>query len=60
VKRIIRSITYNQGADLGHRLSGCATAQEVERLLRHEMRSRFPEYISGASPASGGSRAGSG
>ena len=60
VKRIIRSITYNQAADLGHRLFGCATAQEVERLLRHEMRSRFPEYISGASPASAGSRAGSG
>ena len=58
VKRIIRSITYNQAADLGHRLFGCATAQEVERLLRHEMRSRFPEYISGASPASPGARAG--
>jgi len=59
VKRMIRSITYNQAADLGHRLFGCATAQEVERLLRHEMRSRFPEYISGASPTAADSRPGS-
>ncbi len=48
VKRIVRSITYGQAAELAHRLFGCATAQEVEHLLRHEMRSRFPEYISGA------------
>jgi phosphotransferase system enzyme I (PtsI) len=47
VKRMVRSITYGQAADLAHRLFGCATAQEVERLLRHEMRARFPEYISG-------------
>jgi len=57
VKRIIRSITYSQAADLGHRLFGCATAQEVEQLLRQEMRSRFPEYISSA--PSGHSRASS-
>jgi phosphotransferase system enzyme I (PtsI) len=48
VKRIVRSITYGQAAELAHRLFGCATAQDVERTLRHEMRSRFPEYISGA------------
>ena len=45
-------VLTHQAADLGHRLFGCATAQEVERLLRHEMRSRFPEYISGAPPTS--------
>jgi len=59
VKRIIRSITYGQAAELAHRLFGCATAQEVEQLLRHEMRSRFPEYISGAPQTSTESRAGS-
>lgn len=48
VKRMIRSITYSQAAGLAYRLFGSATAQEVEQLLRHEMRSRFPEYISGA------------
>ena len=47
VKRMIRSITYGQAAGLAHQLFGCVTAQEVERLLRDEMRSRFPEYISG-------------
>ena len=47
VKRMVRSITYGQAADLAQRLFGCATAQEVEGLLRHEMRTRFPEYISG-------------
>jgi hypothetical protein len=46
---MIRSITYGQAADLAHRLFGCATAPEVEQLLRHEMRSRFPEYIAGTS-----------
>jgi phosphotransferase system enzyme I (PtsI) len=59
VKRLIRSVTYRQAADLAHGLFGCATAQEVERLLREEMRSRFPEYISGAPPTSPDSRAGS-
>lgn len=59
VKRIIRSVTYGQAADLAHRLFGCATAQEVEQLLRHEMRSRFPEYISDATQTSTESRAGS-
>ena len=61
VKRMVRSITYGQAADLAHRLFGCATAQEVERLLRHEMRTRFPEYISGTPPrrrAEGRSEAG--
>ena len=42
MKRMIRSITYGQAAGLAHQLFGCATAQEVEKLLRHEMRSRFP------------------
>jgi phosphoenolpyruvate-protein phosphotransferase (PTS system enzyme I) len=58
VKRMIRSITYNQATDLSWRLFRCATAQEVEGVLREEMRARFPEYISdlphsaqGASPA---------
>jgi phosphotransferase system enzyme I (PtsI) len=51
IKRMIRSITYGQAADLAHRLFGCATAPEVERLLRQEMRSRFPEYIAGTSTA---------
>jgi phosphotransferase system enzyme I (PtsI) len=59
VKRIIRSITYGQAAVLGHQLFGCATAQEVEQLLRHEMRSRFPEYISGAPTTSADLRTGS-
>jgi phosphotransferase system enzyme I (PtsI) len=59
IKRMIRSITYGQAADLAHRLFACATAQEVEQLLRREMRSRFPEYISGASATSAASRGGS-
>lgn len=58
MKRMIRSITYGQAAGLAHRLFGCATAQEVEQLLREEMRSRFPEYIS-ASPAATDSHSGS-
>ncbi len=59
VKRMIRSITYRQAADLAHQLFGCVTAQEVEQLLRHEMRSRFPEYISGAPPTAPDAHAGS-
>jgi hypothetical protein len=55
---MIRSITYGQTASIAQRLFGCATAQEVERLLRQEMRSRFPEYISG-SPSTADSHAGS-
>jgi phosphotransferase system enzyme I (PtsI) len=58
VKRMIRSITYGQAASLAHRLFGCVTAQEVETLLRQEMRSRFPEYISG-NPSATDSHAGS-
>ena len=58
VKRMIRSVTYGQASDLSPRLFGCATAQEVEKLLRHEMRSRFPEYISGTLPASAESHTG--
>jgi phosphotransferase system enzyme I (PtsI) len=57
VKRMIRSITYGQAASLAHRLFGCVTAQEVETLLRQEMRSRFPEYISG-NPSATDSHAG--
>jgi phosphotransferase system enzyme I (PtsI) len=57
VKRMVRSITYGQAADLSQRLFGCATGQEVEQLLRHEMRTRFPEYIAGAPPASAESHA---
>ena len=59
VKRLIRSITYGQATDLAHGLFGCATAKEVEELLRREMRSRFPEYISGAPQTPADARAGS-
>jgi phosphotransferase system enzyme I (PtsI) len=59
VKRMVRSITYGQAADLAHRLFGCATAQEVEQLLRHEMRARFPEYISGTPTIRAEGRSGS-
>ncbi len=60
VKRMIRSITYNQATDLSWRLFRCVTAQEVEAVLREEMRARFPEYISGLShPAPGANPAGS-
>jgi phosphoenolpyruvate-protein phosphotransferase (PTS system enzyme I) len=47
VKRIIRSVTYGQAAEVAQQLFGCATAQEVERLLLQEMRARFPEYFAG-------------
>ncbi|MBI2458078.1 MAG: phosphoenolpyruvate--protein phosphotransferase [candidate division NC10 bacterium] len=47
MKRIIRSVTYGQAADVAQRLFGCATAQEVEGLLLLEMRARFPEYFAG-------------
>jgi phosphotransferase system enzyme I (PtsI) len=47
VKRIIRSVTYVQAAEVPHRIFGCATASEVEGLLRQEMRARFPEYFAG-------------
>jgi hypothetical protein len=47
MKRIIRSVTYGQAAEVAHQLFGCATAQEVEKLLRQEMRARFPEYFAG-------------
>lgn len=47
MKRIIRSVTYGQAAEVAQRLFGCATAQEVERLLLQEMRARFPEYFAG-------------
>ncbi len=45
MKRIIRSVTYGQATEVAHRVFGCATAQEVERLLRQEMCARFPEYF---------------
>jgi phosphotransferase system enzyme I (PtsI) len=50
MKRIIRSVTYGQAADLSQRLWRCATAQEVEEFLRREMRLRFPEYFAGGGP----------
>jgi len=53
LKRIIRSVTYGQAADLGQRLYRCATAQEVEQFLRREMRLRFPEYFTGGPPPGG-------
>jgi phosphotransferase system enzyme I (PtsI) len=47
MKRIIRSVTYGQAAEVAHRVFGCATASEVEGLLRQEMHARFPEYFAG-------------
>jgi phosphotransferase system enzyme I (PtsI) len=47
MKRIIRSVTYGQAAEVAQRVFGCATACEVEALLRQEMRARFPEYFAG-------------
>jgi len=47
MKRIIRSVTYGQAAEVAQCVFGCATAQEVERLLLQEMRARFPEYFAG-------------
>ena len=47
LKRIIRSVTYGQAAEVAHRVFHCATAREVESLLRQEMCARFPEYFAG-------------
>ncbi len=47
MKRIIRSVTYGQAAEVAQRVFACATAAEVEGLLRQEMRARFPEYFAG-------------
>lgn len=47
MKRIIRSVTYGQAAEVAQRVFACATAQEVERLLLQEMHARFPEYFTG-------------
>jgi phosphotransferase system enzyme I (PtsI) len=47
MKRIIRSVTYGQAAEVAQRVFTCPTAKEVERLLRQEMRTRFPEYFVG-------------
>ena len=47
MKRIVRSVTYGQAAELTQKLFGCATAQEVEEALLQEMRARFPEYFAG-------------
>jgi phosphotransferase system enzyme I (PtsI) len=47
MKRILRSVTHGQAAEVTRRLFGCATAQEVERILRQEMRDRLPEHFSG-------------
>ncbi len=55
MKRIIRSVTYGQAAEVARRLFSCVTAHEVERLLLQEMQARFPEYFAGdALPPSGG------
>jgi phosphotransferase system enzyme I (PtsI) len=45
MKRIIRSVTYGQAAEVALRVLGCPTAKEVEQFLRLEMRARFPEYF---------------
>jgi phosphotransferase system enzyme I (PtsI) len=50
LKRIIRSITYGQAAEVAQRVFTCATAGEVEHLLRQEMRARFPEYFAADPP----------
>jgi phosphotransferase system enzyme I (PtsI) len=50
MKRIIRSVTYGQAFEVAQRMFGCATAREVESLLRQEMRARFPEYFTGDPP----------
>jgi phosphotransferase system enzyme I (PtsI) len=47
MKRIIRSVTYGQAVQVAQRVFACATAREVESLLRQEMRARFPEYFTG-------------
>jgi len=47
MKRIIRSVTFGQAVEVAQRVFGCATAREVETLLRQEMRARFPEYFAG-------------
>jgi phosphotransferase system enzyme I (PtsI) len=45
VKRIIRSVTYGQSTALAQQVFHCATAQEVEAVLRREMHARFPEHF---------------
>lgn len=60
MKRIIRSVTFGQAADLAHRLFGYATAQEVEETLRQEMRLRFPDYFAGPVPRGEAGRVGRG
>ncbi len=45
MKRIIRSVTYGQAAEVAQRVFACATAREVDALLRQEMCARFPEYF---------------
>jgi phosphotransferase system enzyme I (PtsI) len=45
MKRIIRSVTYGQAAEVALRVFGCPTAREVEQFLRQEMCARFPEYF---------------
>ncbi len=56
MKRIIRSVTYGQAAEVAQRLFNCATAHEVERLLLQEMQARFPEYFAGDAPVASGER----
>ncbi len=51
MKRIIRSVTYGEAAEVAQRVFGCATAPEVEHVLRREMRARFPEYFAGEPPS---------
>jgi hypothetical protein len=40
-------VTYGQAVQVAQRVFACATAREVESLLRQEMRARFPEYFTG-------------
>jgi phosphotransferase system enzyme I (PtsI) len=54
VKRLIRSVTFGQAAEVAQRLFRCATAQEVDHHLRQQMAAYFPEYFTGEAAVSPG------
>jgi len=54
VKRLIRSVTYGQAAEVAQRLFRCATAREVGQHLVQQMAAYFPEYFTGEAAAAGG------
>jgi phosphotransferase system enzyme I (PtsI) len=45
VKRIIRSITYDEAKSLVRRVMGLATAAEIRKLVASVMHERFPELV---------------